>query len=504
MYSATVRTLPLRGRIAASTHGLLLLMLSVACLLWGIILITGAKSLDVELFLMFLGLYGLASTVFVLWRTALGQSLFHAPVYITIVAFIEFGLVPVKVFFDPHDLNPKFHGDYTPLIRALFYMLIGMIAFWVGAGCRTRNRPNRSHEVSVHSVPRTSTLLVALTMYAVALVAKVYLIHSRMFAYTFSRKAYYSNLSSAQVVDIASQFSLYALVVLTIERYFHPTDLTRRVLFYLVFASECFWGAISGMKAPLLVNFLLVGMISSLICGKFSKRWVIGAVAGLIIVYPFYQRYRTLVRSEGMHVSTVSKAVDTFGQAITDVLRGESNSAILKQGSQSTTSRLQLLDSVGLLLSLGPNRAKLDGDEKPWMIPFFPFIPRLLWHSKPVLDKGQRFSLILGLGKDTSTAVTYPGDLLLFYGVPGLLAGMFAFGAFTQWLSDNGAAAFDKKWLFIYASIFPLETDWELDMFSLWTGVIKALVILAVLAFVIYGRADVRHQQTPTGWSSNS
>jgi hypothetical protein len=151
---------------------------------------------------------------------------------------------------------------------------------------------------------------------------------------------------------------------------------------------------------------------------------------------------------------------------------------------------------------MGPKRATLMGEERLWMIPIYPFIPRLLWPSKPILDEGQRFSVAVGRGKTTSTAITYFGDLLLRYGAPGLIIGMFAFGFFSQYISGKASAALDKRWLFMYACIFPLETDIELGAFELWTGLIKAFVVVSILGYLIY-RDNQSEQPANLPYSSN-
>src|SRR5437588_12444062 len=88
-----------------------------------------------------------------------------------------------------------------------------------------------------------------------------------------------------------------------------------------------------------------------------------------------------------------------------------------REGIDHTLQRMDLLTSVAEVLALGSRASMLKGDERWWMLPFYPFIPRFLWPSKPILDKGARFSLALGNPETTATAITYPGDLYLQFGL---------------------------------------------------------------------------------------
>jgi hypothetical protein len=489
-------------RKIAPIHALLFVFLLAASLLWGVALITGTRSFNVELFVILLGLYALASTLFVFWQTLIGQSLFHAPIYITTVAFVEFGLASLSTLLRSKQLVWQLHGDVGLLITSLEFVMLGMVGFWGGVRFVTKFFPiQRSRARSAPGL-RNSILLWAIGLYVLAIASKLYLLHSSMYGYTFARAAYYSNLGSAQMLGFASQLGLYALAILTIERFYHPSDVTRRMLFAAVLGSECLWGLISGMKAVLLFNFVLVGLVSSIIIGKIQKRWILAAIIGLIVVYPFYEQYRTLIREHGIHIRSVSTAVEVMTQAVSQVVRGDSKSTILEQGSQSTMSRVQLLDSIALIVSMGPKRAYLLGEERLWMVPIYPFVPRLLWPSKPILDIGQRFSVALGYHNTTSTAITYFGDLLLRYGTSGLIVGMFAFGFFSQYIAGKAGAGLDKRWLFIYACIFPLETDLELGAFELWTGLIKAFVVVTILGYFIYRNNQCEHPAN-LSYSSN-
>ena len=65
------------------------------------------------------------------------------------------------------------------------------------------------------------------------------------------------------------------------------------------------------------------------------------------------------------------------------------------------------------------------------------FIPRVLWHDKPIIERGRYFTRVLGMASDESTATTSTGEtsageLFWCFGWPGVILGMYILGAVTS------------------------------------------------------------------------
>jgi hypothetical protein len=149
-----------------------------------------------------------------------------------------------------------------------------------------------------------------------------------------------------------------------------------------------------------------------------------------------------------------------------------------------------MLQDVALLLAYQDRSYMLEGDERLWMIPFYPFVPRFLWPGKPIDSKGVRFAKMVGPRAQTSTAPTVPGDLyVLNHGIPGVLVGMFLIGLAVQWLTNPVTRCPSKRNLFIYACVFFAATEWQLDFFGYWTGLIRTFAVAQILALMLYGPA---------------
>lgn len=474
-------------------HLLILLIVSLGSLIWGTILITGHPETDFQTYLLLLGIYGAASAAFVFFQVHRSRlNLFGLPVFITILAFTRFGLAPLYSFSNPQALNPDFLGRYDLLVEALLLVALGMLAFWVGSACFSRARrrdvdlaagPNYTRTINLND----SVLALAAGLYCAVFVTKLYLLHAHLLSYTMSWSAYHSNLASLQVLGVLASLGSCSLIAFAIESYSRPSDSRRKILFICVFLSECAWGLISGDKHLLLDNFILVAVAASIVQRKIRAGWLLVPFFGLVLFYPLSNSYRSLLRHNG-GASSVTTATRLGAEAVSHATREHDGMAgWVDSGWRATLVRLDLLQSAGLIISLGPRAKLLRGRERWWMIPYYQFIPRFIWSSKPVLDEGARFSVALGYGDRTSTAVTYPGDLYAAYGVPGIILGMFLLGIAAQWLTNSISGTFDKRRLFLFAALFPAVTNMEIDSFSFWSSLIKSFVILSAIAFVIYG-----------------
>jgi oligosaccharide repeat unit polymerase len=474
-------------------HAALLAAMTLGALLWAVAVLVGGLNLEDKEFFILAGIYGVMSACFVIQRLQGNLvRIFDIPVFITIVAFIRFGLVPVYCYFDPPvDLYTS-QGNTHTLLQALVYVTLGMIAFWLGCywvkkfkntNLRSREEFNFAREDGAAN----SVLTWALVFYAMSFVAKIYLLREHMFSYTALLDVYYDHLASAQIIDGISQFGTFAMILVGIERYSEPSNGKLRLIFNLIFTSECVWGLISGMKSMLIWNVVLLVVISSIVQKKLRIRWILAILPLFIVVYPFYNQYREMVRSNGMDITSLSSARQIIGQAFSESITNQSNAATwIGNGIDSATARLDLLDSVSTVISMGPELADLRTRGYWWMLPVYPFVPRIAWPSKPVEDVGLNFSIALGGNHETSAAITYPGDLYLELGVPGVIGGMFILGLFCQWLTNKIGDPSNQASLFIYAALFADVVGLEEDAFGLWTGIIKLLVISSAVAWLVY------------------
>jgi hypothetical protein len=245
------------------------------------------------------------------------------------------------------------------------------------------------------------------------------------------------------------------------------------------------------MKSVLLINFAAVALISTILTGKLAKKWILAAMAGLVLIYPLSNSYREVLRGEAaVEVTDFGAAVEALSLAAAGGMQSTGGSSDwVQSGSENTLSRIDLLPYVSFILHLGNQASDLHGDERLWMIPYYPFVPRIIWPSKPVLDDSARLSETLGWGNETSTSITYPADCYIYGGVPGLLGGMFLLGLFAQRWTNALNGSISKYHVLKYSVLLLTCLRIEDGVFGLWVGVLKTLPSVFLIGWVAYGRS---------------
>jgi hypothetical protein len=480
------------GATIRPLHLAILLGASASAVVWGANLVLGMQQGASDRFALLLGAYALGLACFLASRARGGSlCLLDLPVFISLVGFAEFGLAPL-VLFHSHDwLEPARYGEPGLMTTALIYVLAGFVAFWIGASILPSPRlqaPHRAERSNLDVGGENDTAVwLATGLYGTAFAAKLYLLRNGLYFFDTSLERYYSKLASSQFFMAVAQLGTFALAVLAIEHCFHPRDGRRKLIFWSVFLSECGWGVLSGMKSELFQNFVVVALVSSFARQRLQKTWILAPVLGFVLLYPIFSNYRKLLRHDRTEATATSVIADARRSLSQSLESGSGLDGWLASSARLSLHRLNVLQDVGLLLAVTSQGPSLESSARWWMIPFYPFIPRFVWPSKPILDKGLQFSIRLGYGDQGSTAVSYPGDLYVTCGWAGLLFGMFMMGVVAQWLTNFLRRSFGKRSLSVYAVIFLTAVDIEIDAFSYWTGLIKWLAILSVLAWIVYG-----------------
>lgn len=482
---------------------LVFLALSLGAVVWGATSILGSQGLQFQRYLALLAFYAAASAVFVMSRIRRGRlQLFEIPVYITCIFFLQFGLLPLGNFTDPRRIDWRLSANGEELVVALSYCILGMMAFWMGCQAARRKQSGQmpsglSEEETSHGPREGRIMLFAIVLFGVAFATRFFLLRAHLYSFLGSVEKSYANLASMQVLSFLSQLGTMALVVACIERYRNRSDPTWKLLFAVIFSSEVLWGFFSGMKAAVVINFLAVAVVSSLVRQRLNLRWVVLPLLVLILLYPVSEAYRGVVtQRHAEEITSFQGAGRASRVAFQDATQMATRQGGLWQfGLVLTQHRLELLTCVAWILRLSPQaRSFVRGNLPWWMVPIYPFVPRLFWPSKPILVEGQRFTIALGALRASqitngvsSTSVTYPGDLYLQFGLLGIPVGMFLLGLVAQWFTNRVSGPIGGRDLFVYACVLLLSFNPETDVFSVWSSLIKLLAILSVVSWVIYG-----------------
>jgi hypothetical protein len=416
---------------------------------------------------------GLLGTKGIAWATI--------PVLLTIRAIVEFGAIPIwRAATGDEQVDSVY-------MHAMELALIGFICFWV-ASLLTARTSGFSFSGSSFTTNRTSFFAVLLLIVGIA---------GRLVAWKLGLSGYRTGGSadidsSRPYVGILNSISGLldiALVASTIEVFGKRSNsLLIRGVFWTS-ALACFaFGLVSGMKEDIIGPFVLIALVSAITRRRIPSATFLIPLLFLLIA-PFVTAYRrNLISGYRGSTPTLDGQVAAIQKTVSDEL-DESSSASAQQNTfVYTAQRLDLLADLRDIVGL-PNPSLLSGDEKIWLAPFYPFVPRILWRSKPVLDKGTRLSVALGRPETTSSASTPIGDLYSLYGLWGIVVGMSIYGIMVQiYMNRASARPLTEKTLLVYVlCVFPL-INLEVDMTALVAGFVLAIVKFSIIARIFYGR----------------
>ena len=409
-----------------------------------------------------------------------GTSLCSIPAILTIIGLVEFIGVPTWRFINGDE---RMDDDY---VRALSIVLVAYVAFWIGSWAFMRG--GRLRFVPEAATTPARTVLAALCMLIVGGIASV--IEWQLGIYAYMRDTQLESMVAyAQWLDSGAQLLGGALLISGIEVLGrNKSTVIIRLIFCLSLALMLGFGAISGMKIDLLKPFLLVIVIYAFTRGRIPRMsWLLIPFL-ILVVYPFATSYRENLNKgyraqantlNGLE-ATVSKSFsDAFGGSLTDKKTVSTN-------VDSSTARLSLLSFVHDLISMG-NTSLLQGDEKVYLAPLYPLIPRFLWKDKPELDKGRRLSVALGHPITSSSAITPIGDLYSLYGWLGVVIGMFLYGITAQLFMNKLGTSLSEKGVFFLLAVLPVLTNMERDVTASIAASVHSCLIFLVMAYVVYG-----------------
>jgi hypothetical protein len=484
--------LPGTSTVVRPLHVLLMLCVIVCLSVWCARSVFGASAHAEGMeFGALLSLYAVASLVFLLPRTQTDHlPFFQIPVFFTLTSFLRFGVAPAFAFIDANHFDRNLKGDYGALAGTLLLWILGMFAYWLACSIlRDRaNSPHRSKRFDGQGMRFHGTSSPA----AIAILA---ILGTAANIYNFrtyrgiSLDDYMASASSVGVLAVLADLSAYSLVLAAIEYYQNPSGGWQKLFLAITFGLQCLWGFAAMMKSEMIRPLLLVALVASFIGSKFQKKWLALAALGLIVVYPLQKQFRLIQGAYNLG------SAQSFESATRDAMHTSASSqpgagAWVADGFRSLMLRLDDLQPMALVLSFNQTQQDfLKGDERWWMIPYYPFVPRFVWRSKPALLAGQRVSLLLGLGYHTSTAITYAGDCFVRHGLLGMLCGMFVLGLMSQYFTNSVAGPCEKRDLLVYCSVFWFTANnmVECDAFGLWGLIIKTVVCLRVISWILYG-----------------
>lgn len=402
---------------------------------------------------------------------------------LTLESLICFMAVPVWQF-----VSGAGHID-SGYAHSMFLVLIGFTAFWVGS--LVLMRPNELYFTPRDQRTSERIKLVSLALLILGVGANFAMWRAGLFGYLADPSARASHAGMLQWITFAASLMDMALIVSAIEVLGKSASgILIKAIFIFSFLFSLGFGLISGMKSAMLEPFIYIVIVHCAIKRRLPRMVFLLPLFLIVFVYPFVTAYRNILRGGySAQINTVGGLIQNLEQSYNDAFNafGESSSSSRTFSSNEATERMSYLTYVRNVIDL-PAPSLLNGDEKLWQAPLYPFVPRFLWKNKPIEDKGVRLALALGSGPGTSAALTPIGDLYSMYGASGVVIGMMVYGLCIQLYMNWRGKYLSESGLFIYILLLGTLMSFESGIVGLITADIHSALVFMVMAYIIYGR----------------
>lgn len=422
---------------------------------------------------------GLA-TIFLLTSGSLNAQWCAAPGFMTLITLLEFVAIPFSRFINGDDLIDSYY------LEAMGFLLIGFSVFWLT--CWLLRKPYVFAFVPELPTGKPRVVVLATIMFAVGFMAKVALWKLGVIGYEAATLRYTADVSFVGSINIVGTSLGLSMIIFGIEIFGKGSrSLFIRGMFGLSVAAALGFGLISGMKAEFLGPLFALVILLGVTRGKFPKlAWSLPIF--YLLLQPFVLAYRlNLNAGYAAQINTVGGLTSTLGKTFEDVFSGDTHPLGTHRSYFDTAgSRLSELALFHKVLQL-PSPDLLNGDEKVWLAPVYPFIPRALWKDKPVFDKAIRMSEALGLGRGTATNIPGIADLYALGGFLGIVVGMAIWGACLQLYMNSVKYGLSEKGAFLYVVILLAIANIERDIVAMIGGAVESICVYLILAKLVYG-----------------
>jgi len=440
------------------------------------------------IFLVLLISYGAVCLYPIYHRIIAGNlDIFEPPIWASITYGFAFGILGLPLFSPYAYVNPIV-DEYYWLNLAFLYVILGMSCLWLGYNSKVGpwfNSKIRFNHQRVTQTEITIKLPYIIALYGIGLVARIYMIKQGLFAYLTIRSLYLASLGEAQILMHIENCCRYGLALAAIN-YFIKPSIGKRISFGLIFTSELIFGFLSGMKSHIIMALLIVSIVFFYSKKMIPKSILLALILTLILIYPFTNAYRDLIDRGAIDTTSFGSILKAVPDVVLNSYTGNTFSSIFNLGYQHTRSRLSMLESFSVIIKDISQSGEFWYGRYYVYFPILVFVPRIIWSDKPVLDFGLWFTQTYwNPNAFHSTAITYPGDFYLNFGLTGVLLGMFFTGIIYRFVYERFKMNVSPSALFIYIFVFLAITNHEGDFVSIYSGAIKQLIELVIISYFV-------------------
>jgi hypothetical protein len=219
----------------------------------------------------------------------------------------------------------------------------------------------------------------------------------------------------------------------------------------------------------------------------------------VLVVFPTVNAFR-VPTDRTLAASSTEPTASEFASrvaAIPSLFGGMRVSEYARFAAESVLGRANGIDSLAVIMKYG-DAVGLGNPAAYWQIPLYAFVPRAVWHDKPVLLTGAEFARLFvtpteeGLREYPSIGVFHVGDLYASFGGSGVLIGMcllgFLFRVVYQLFDPARSPDLGMKFVYIVL-LWGIVNGFESDIPTIYGNLLKSLAIWIVIKMWLNGPA---------------
>lgn len=444
------------------------------------------------------------------WRQG-KLDLFEPPTTMSLLYFFLFGVCSIP-YVTGRVGQQQVHGlpvDIEWMIRALFYLIFGMLALWLGYRSRVALWLERRLGIvssDCSSSDRRTEIPVSwiVGLWLAGWTVRAYLLRLGIAGYLKAqyREVASAHLGSAQFMGLVGDFARYALILallalLTTHKYKFGAALT----FGMVLSTELIVNIVSGYRAFALWTFMYMAVAYYYARRRFPKGVVITGILVFLFIFALIPLYRHAINKRQLDVrdtlSVLSLLVslpatladdDSSFVPVTVAVRGAERFFLSAGRLEHMATAVLWADRFGTF----PYKYDI------LLLPVLAFVPRFLWPSKPVRDMGLWFYReVQGGTALNASAMTYPGALYLAYGFWGFLIAMWLTGILQRFTYRRYAHSESLSVIFLAPFLWRLLLL-DSDFVGALVGFIRQLIVLLIIRRLVFGRSAPRRDTEAT------
>ena len=238
-----------------------------------------------------------------------------------------------------------------------------------------------------------------------------------------------------------------------------------------------------------------------------------GVIVAVLVVFPTVNAFR-VPTDRTLSASSTEPTVLEFASrvaAIPSLFSGMSASEYAQFAAESVLGRANGIDSLAVIMKYG-DAVDLGNPAAYWQIPLYAFVPRAIWHDKPVILTGSEFARLFvtpseeGLREYPSIGVFHVGDLYASFGGSGVLIGMcilgFLFRVVYQLFDPARSPDLGMKFVYIVL-LWGIVNGFESDIPTIYGNLLKSFAIWILIKMWLNGRPTAAPGFTSSGFRAS-